>query len=72
MQYVKVGGTEQFSSLQEVASTQDTISGLTPSTVYAVSVAAVNNAGTGVYSDETVQKTAGEHNVMTDALCDVS
>ena len=41
--------------------TEYIISDLTPSTVYTVSVAAVNTAGTGVYSDEKVQRTAGEH-----------
>ena len=36
-----------------------TISGLTPSTTYSIKVAAVNNAGTGVYSDPTNALTQG-------------
>ena len=36
-----------------------TISGLTPSTTYSIEVAAVNSAGTGVYSDPTNQLTQG-------------
>ena len=36
-----------------------TISGLTPSTVYNVSVAAVNSQGTGPYSDGMVVESAG-------------
>ena len=35
-----------------------TISGLTPSTVYTVSVAAVNSRGTGPYSDGMMVETA--------------
>ena len=66
VQYIKLGGSGTESSLQEVTNRQATISGLTPSTVYAVFVAAVNSAGTGVYSDEVVQETEGEH--ITDAL----
>ena len=53
-----------------IISLQVTITGLTPSTEYTVSVAAVNSAGTGVYSeDDVVQKTAGdvEYTVMTTA-----
>ena len=37
-----------------------TISGLSPSTEYTVSVAAVNNEGTGPYSDGIVQSTNGK------------
>ena len=66
VQYIKLGGSGTESGLQEVTNRQATISGLTPSTVYAVFVAAVNSAGTGVYSDEVVQETEGEH--ITDAL----
>ena len=53
-------------SVQVVTNRQATISGLTPSTEYAISVAAVNSAGTGVYSDEVVHKTAGETSHMHD------
>ena len=38
-----------------------TISGLMPSTTYSIQVAAVNSVGPGVYSDEMIQQTAGEH-----------
>ena len=48
-------------TVQIVANRQATISGLPPFTAYTVSVAAVNSAGTGVYSDEVVQKTEGEN-----------
>ena len=37
--------------------TEVTISGLTPSTTYSIEVAAVNNAGTGVYSDPVIVET---------------
>ena len=40
-----------------------TISGLSAATVYTVEVAAVNSAGTGVYS-EPITVTAGEHSSM--------
>ena len=39
---------------------EGTISGLSPSTEYTVSVAAVNNEGTGPYSDGIVQSTKGK------------
>ena len=39
---------------------EGTISGLTPSTEYTVSVAAVNSQGTGPYSDGIVQSTNGK------------
>ena len=35
------------------------ISGLTPSTTYTIEVAAVNSAGTGVYSDPITEMTLG-------------
>ena len=66
---VQYGEVEPESGLQEVANRRATITGLTPSTEYAVSAAAINNNGTGVYSDEVVQKTAGEH--IADAVFDV-
>ena len=37
----------------------DMISGLTPSTTYTIEVAAVNSAGTGVYSDAITELTLG-------------
>ena len=44
-----------------------TISGLTPSTVYNVSVAAVNNEGTGPYSNGIVQSTNGKLHSFTES-----
>ena len=38
-----------------------TVSGLSQSTEYTVSVAAVNNVGTGVYSDGTTLETSGKY-----------
>ena len=40
---------------------QTTISGLTPSTTYSIEVAAVNSAGTGVYSSAIYNLTQGIH-----------
>ena len=40
---------------------QTTISGLTPSTTYSIEVAAVNSAGTGVYSNAIYILTQGIH-----------
>ena len=54
-----MGSAEGEGTVEMVSNRQATISGLTPSTEYTVSVAAVNSAGTGVYSDEMVQRTAG-------------
>ena len=42
--------------------TQTTISGLTPSTTYSIEVAAVNSAGTGVYSNAVYNLTEGTYN----------
>ena len=45
----------------------DMITGLTPSTTYTIEVAAVNSAGTGVYSDPLTVLTSGElftHHMM--------
>ena len=58
MQYVKVGSAKD---VQIVSNEQATISGLTPSTEYIISVAAVNSADTGPYSDEVAHKTASEY-----------
>ena len=59
VRYGEVGSTEGERTLQMVLNRQATISGLTPSTKYTVSVAAVNSVDTGVYSNETVQETGG-------------
>ena len=64
VRYGEIGSTEGERTLQMVEGDMDrqtTISGLTPSTEYTVSVGAVNSAGTGVYSDEKIQQTAGEY-----------
>ena len=42
------------------AATNTTISGLIPATMYSIKVAAVNNAGPGVYSNSTTVRTLGE------------
>ena len=62
VRYGEVGSAEGERTLQIVERDVDrraTISGLTLSTEYTVSVAAINSAGTGVYSDEVVQQIAG-------------
>ena len=41
--------------------TMTTISGLESSTNYSIEVAAVNSAGTGVYSDAVISETDGEN-----------
>ena len=46
-----------------------TITGLTPSTVYTVSVAAVNNMGTGPYSNGVMIETAGTILCMSFYYC---
>ena len=61
VQYREVGSAEGERTLMMVSNRRATISDLTPSTEYTVSVAAVNSAGTGMYSDEIMQQTAGEH-----------
>ena len=47
-------------------STDTTISELTPSTTYNFAVAAVNSAGTGVYSDPLSVSTLGKNVCTTD------
>ena len=42
------------------ATTETTISGLHSATIYSIGVAAVNNAGIGVYSDTIVLSTEGK------------
>ena len=58
-------GIEKSESTQTVSFsggsvTEATIFGLTPSTLYTIQVAAVNSAGSGVYSSPTTGKTEGE------------
>ena len=60
VQYEVMGsGNTQTMPVSGAGTTQTTISGLTPSTTYSIEVAAVNSAGTGVYSDPTNQLTQG-------------
>ena len=61
VRYGEVGSAEPLQMVEGDMDRQATVSDLTPSTEYNVSVAAVNSAGTGVYSDEKIQRTAGEH-----------
>ena len=59
---VQGSGSTQTESVSGGATTEATISGLTPSTSYVVAIAAVNSAGTGVYSEPLTVETsvAGE------------
>ena len=73
VQYREVGSAEGEKTQQMVSIRQAIISGLTPSTEYAVSVATVNNVDTGGYSDEVIQQTTGDHiriYTITIVLCD--
>ena len=51
------GENDRIETVDDVR--EGTISGLTPSTEYTVSVAAVNNQGIGPYSDGMMVETAG-------------
>ena len=53
---VQGSGSTQTTS---VSVNEATISGLTPSTTYSIEMAAVNGAGTGVYSSAVAQLTEG-------------
>ena len=57
---VQGSGSTQTVSISGGGATQTTISGLTRSTTYSIEVAAVNNAGTGVYTLVTTAETDGE------------
>ena len=57
---IKSGGMVEGTASVDVGARQATISGLTPSTQYTVSVAAVNSAGTGPSTTLTVE-TPGEY-----------
>ena len=63
MRYGEVGSSEGDRSVEMVSGDSSggmyDISGLSAATVYTVEVAAVNSAGTGVYSDVTNQLTLG-------------
>ena len=54
---VTSGGDDRIVTVGDVR--EATISGLTPSTVYTVSVAAMNSQDTGPYSDGMMVETAG-------------
>ena len=62
--WYRVQGNEsvQTVNVSGDATTNATISGLTPSTSYMIKIAAMNSAGIGVYSDPLTMKTsvAGE------------
>ena len=55
---VQGSGSTQTVSVSGGGATMTTISGLTSSTTYTIEVAAVNNAGTGVYSPVIIKETA--------------
>ena len=58
MQYgVQGSGITQNVSVSGGSVTEATISGLTPFTTYSIEVAAVNSAGTGVYSSPVIAET---------------
>ena len=59
---VQGNGSTQTVSVSGGGATEAIISGLTPSTNYSIEVAAVNSAGTGLYSDVVFLLTQGTHN----------
>ena len=62
VQYGVMGsGNAEIVTVSGASTTQTTISGLMSSTTYSIQVAAVNSAGTGVYSDpETAETLSSE------------
>ena len=52
-------GSTQTVNVNRSSATETTISNLMPSTNYSLQVTAVNEAGTGVYSDNLSAKTEG-------------
>ena len=58
---VQGNGSTQTVSISGGSSSQTIVSGLTPSTNYSIQVAAVNSAGTGLYSDAVFLLTRGIH-----------
>ena len=61
LQYGKEGsGSKQTVNVSGGATTKGTISGLQSSTAYIIEVAAVNSAGTGMYSRRFTVSTLGE------------
>ena len=66
VQYEVMGsGNTQTMPVSGAGTTQTTISGLTPSTTYSIGVAAVNSAGTGVYSDLVLNKTLSSKRLIS-------
>ena len=58
VRYGEVGsGSTQTMSVSGGSATEATISGLMPSTTYSIQMAAVNDAGTGPYSDVIITNT---------------
>ena len=55
---VQGSGSTQTESVSGGATTEATISGLTPFTSYVIAIAAVNSAGTGVYSEPLTVETS--------------
>ena len=60
---VQGDGSTQTVSVSGGDTTETTISGLDSSTNYTIEVAAVNSAGTGVYSNAVYQLTQGSHTI---------
>ena len=56
---VEGSGNTETMTVSGASTTQTTISGLMSSTTYSIQVAAVNDAGTGVYSDPIIEETDG-------------
>ena len=66
VRYVVMGSSEEGTEdVMGASETEITISNLTPSTTYLVSVAAVNDVGTGVFSDNESAMTLGIHRKQT-------
>ena len=61
VRYGVQGSGTQTVNVSGGEATMTTISGLESSTNYSIEVAAVNNAGTGVYSDAVISETDGEN-----------
>ena len=60
MEYVVHGtGSYQTLNVSGGVTTETTISGLKPSTIYWIKVVAVNSAGSGAYSDSASFRTSG-------------
>ena len=57
---VSIVGGDRIVNVGDDVSRVTIITGLIPSAEYTISVAAVNNGGTGVYSNGTVTQTEGE------------